>query len=397
MRLRGRVLIPLAVVVVAVLLVVNYLRPIPAVAASPALPPAAAQGSPPSLPWPSGGATAAVGATGAGVLAASGPARPTAIYSVAKVMTAIVVLEAKPLKKGVDGPSITVTAADVAVYNQKAAAKESVVLVQAGEQLTELQALQALLIPSGNNIADLLGRWAFGSVDAEVQRMNAKAKEMKLAATNFADPSGADLKTVSTPSDLVRLGEVAMADPVIVDVVALPQVVLPVAGTKFNVNYALGQGGIVGIKTGSSTEGGTAYLFAAPVDLPGVSLFLVGAVVGEQTLDQAFTVAKALIPVVKQNLSLKRVVARDQTVGRYVSPWGSQTDIVAAQDAQLVVWPGSIIRETLAAPPVEAPLAPGSKAGNLELRSGDQVVVVPLVTTSGLFPPGRAWRLTRIG
>jgi D-alanyl-D-alanine carboxypeptidase (penicillin-binding protein 5/6) len=38
--------------------------------------------------------------------------------------------------------------------------------VQLGEELSEYQALQALLLPSANNIAETLARWAFGSIDA---------------------------------------------------------------------------------------------------------------------------------------------------------------------------------------------------------------------------------------
>src|SRR5438132_904202 len=139
--------VALLLVVVAVA-VVNYLRPIPSVSATPLLP--ASQvipGTAPTLPWPSPG-TGAVGVSGLGLVASSGNEQAIPAASVAKVMTALVVLEDKPLNKGDAGPTITLTGTDVQSYESDLADKQSVVQVLAGEQLSELQLLQGILIPS---------------------------------------------------------------------------------------------------------------------------------------------------------------------------------------------------------------------------------------------------------
>ena len=81
-----------------------------------------------------------------------------AIASVAKVMTAYLVLRDHPLRLGQDGPTITLTDVDVADTGRRAGQDESVVPIAAGEELTEQQALQALLLPSANNIAAALAR-----------------------------------------------------------------------------------------------------------------------------------------------------------------------------------------------------------------------------------------------
>ena len=62
--------------------------------------------------------------------------------------------------------------------NAGADSMESVVPIAAGEQLTERQALQALLLPSANNIAAVLARWDAGSTDGFVARMNATARSL---------------------------------------------------------------------------------------------------------------------------------------------------------------------------------------------------------------------------
>jgi D-alanyl-D-alanine carboxypeptidase (penicillin-binding protein 5/6) len=107
------------------------------------------------------------------MVAAPVGSRPVPIASLAKIMTAYVVLRDRPLIAGGQGPAIAVQPADVAAYARDSMQGQSVVRVVAGEKLTERQALEAMLIPSGNNIADLLARWDAGSQAAFAAKMNA--------------------------------------------------------------------------------------------------------------------------------------------------------------------------------------------------------------------------------
>ena len=119
--------------------------------------------------WPVAGQAAFI-ATGDGRVSAGPRQDPAPIASIAKVMTAYIVLRDHPLASAEDGPAITVTAADVADTDRRSRQQESIVPVEAGERLTERQALQALLLPSANNVAALLARWDAGSVEAFVAR-----------------------------------------------------------------------------------------------------------------------------------------------------------------------------------------------------------------------------------
>src|SRR5436305_1067363 len=128
MRLRVGVAL---VLVVAALAAFNYLRPIPAVAPSPVLSASdRVEGAAPALPWPSAG-SAAVGASGVGLLASSGNEQAIPAASVTKVMTALVLLKDKPLKIGDAGPSVTITDTDVHAYEADLQAGQSVAAVQA--------------------------------------------------------------------------------------------------------------------------------------------------------------------------------------------------------------------------------------------------------------------------
>jgi D-alanyl-D-alanine carboxypeptidase (penicillin-binding protein 5/6) len=386
------------VLVVAGLAAWNYLRPIPAVAATGSIPATETiPGTPPALPWPNRG-SGSVSVQSLGFIATSGNEQAIPAASVTKVMTALVVLEDKPLQKGQPGPLITLTDADVQAYQTDFANHESVVEVRAGEQLTELQVLEGLLIPSANNLAETLARWDAGSIDAFVAKMNKRATDLNLAHTRFADTSGANPASVSTPSDLVLLGETAMKQDVFAQVVGMGQAQLPVAGIVYNVDAVLGQGGIIGIKTGSGLNTGANFLFAANVAVDGHQITVYGCVMGQVTLTAAFASAQSLVGSLQTGLHVRREIARNQTIGTYTTPWGAQTDLVAPVDVDLVEWPGMVLRQHLETSTivVDKPLPASTREGTVHMVLGDYNLDVPLVTADPMYPPGRLWRLTRL-
>jgi D-alanyl-D-alanine carboxypeptidase (penicillin-binding protein 5/6) len=203
------------------------------------------------------------------------------IASLAKVMTAYLVLHDHPLEVGQPGPAITLTDADVADTDRRAGRDESVVSIVAGEQLPELQALQALLLPSANNIAAVLARWDAGSEDRFAARMNAAAHSLGMTHTRYTDPSGFDDATVSTAADQVRIVDRAMRLPLFASIVATPSATLPVAGAVHNTNTLLGQNGFVGVKTGSDDAAGGCFAFRAIRWIDGKRTAISGVVLGQ--------------------------------------------------------------------------------------------------------------------
>src|ERR1700686_2061087 len=386
------------VLLVAGLAAWNYLRPIPSVAPTGSISATeTVPGTAPAIPWPSRG-SGAVGVQSLGFIATSGNEQPIAAASVTKVMTGLIVLEDKPLQKGQPGPTITITDADVQAYQTDFANKESVVEVRAGEQLTELEALQGMLIPSANNLAEALARWDAGSIDAFVAKMNKRAADLKLTHTKFVDTSGANPGSVSTPSDLMSLGVTAMKQEVFAQVVGMGQAQLPVAGIVYNVDAVLGQRGIVGMKTGSGLNTGANFLFAAhfTVDRPEIMVF--GCVMGQLTLATAFASAQSLIASMQTALHVRREIARNQTIATYTMPWGAQSDLVSSVDVDLVEWPGMGLRERLGSRSIviDQPLPARTQEGPAHMVLGDYNLDIPLVTVDPLYPPGRLWRLTRL-
>jgi D-alanyl-D-alanine carboxypeptidase (penicillin-binding protein 5/6) len=242
-------------------------------------------GAAPSTAWPAFGQAAFV-LTGQSQIHAGPNQHAAAIASVAKVMTAYLVLRDHPLRLGGDGPTITLTNADVADTDRRRGQRESVVSIAAGEQLTERQALQALLLPSANNIAAVLARWDAGSASRFVTRMNATARSLGMTHTRYTDPSGYDDATVSTAADQVRIVDRAMRLPVFASIVATPSATLPVASTVHNTNRLLGRNGFVGVKTGSDAAAGGCFAFRAIRWIDGRRTTITGVVLGQPGYDR---------------------------------------------------------------------------------------------------------------
>jgi serine-type D-Ala-D-Ala carboxypeptidase (penicillin-binding protein 5/6) len=385
-------------VLVAGYLSFNYfIRPIPAISATASIPATTRiPGAPPALPWPSVG-QAAIGASGLGLIASSGKETQAPAVGLAKVMTALLVLEDRPLKVGDPGPAILITNADVQAYQADSAAQEPVVEVRPGEQLSEFQALQGLLVPSADNLASTLATWDAGSVAAFVAKMNKRAKALGMAHTKFADESGASAHSVSTPSDMVLLGISAMKQPVLAAIVAMTQADLPIAGTVPALNTALGQNGIIGVQAGFGSRGAN-FLFAASATSGNFTITMFGCVMSQPSLQAAIAAVTALIVAMRPQLNVVRVLNKNAAVGSYQLPWPDRTDLLSTYSVDLVEWPGMILKESLRTPAivVDQPIAAGTAEGVLQITLGAYAIDVPLTTAQAVYPPGRFWRAIRI-
>jgi D-alanyl-D-alanine carboxypeptidase (penicillin-binding protein 5/6) len=232
---------------------------------------------PPAVSWPQSGQAAFV--LGKHRPSASPYQQPAPIASLAKVMTAYLTLERYPIIGEQEGLSITITTADAEVAAEDTARNQSVVAVQVGEQLTERQLLQALLIPSGNNIASMLAVDVAGSETRFLAEMNAEARALGMSHTTYTDPSGFDSGTVSTAADQLRIFRRAMRFTIFRQIVSMASVTLPVAGTLTNFNplIAAGYAG----KTGSDSAAGGCLAFFTHVTVGGRRLTAAGVVMGQ--------------------------------------------------------------------------------------------------------------------
>ena len=267
--------------------------------------------------WPRQGQGAYV--LGNGRPAASPNEQPVPIASVAKVMTAYLVLKHYPLHAGDSGRLFVVSQSDVVDTETRRREGQSIVDVRAGEQLAERDALMAILLPSANNIAMLVARQVDGSVASFVAEMNHTAHALGMSHTTYTDPSGYDSGTVSTALDQLRLAQLVAKDKTLADMMATRSHPLPVAGEVTNTNTLLGQDGFVGMKTGSDDAAGGCFMFRSVRHTDSGTVTLIGVVLGQQghnLIAAGLYAAKQLVDRVAPNATTHEISSMSRIAGR---------------------------------------------------------------------------------
>ncbi|WP_328748168.1 D-alanyl-D-alanine carboxypeptidase [Streptomyces sp. NBC_00285] len=399
---RLKIWTPLVLLLVVVFAVVQNLRALPA----PTLKLAAQQtytfeGGEVDIPWPTYG-EAALDVQGVGTFGSSGDQKPVPIASVAKVMTAYIILRDHPLKSGADGPKIKI---DQAAQDQVTAKDESTVPVTAGDSITQREALTDVLIASANNVARLLARWDSGSEKEFVAKMNATAKDLGMTNTMYTDPSGLNNTTVSTAVDQVKLARTAMELPAFREVAAVMSYYDYKDNKHNNYNRLVGYNNVVGIKTGTTTSALGNLVFAAKKDVNGKTHRIIGAVVRQRAggedntiLSGALDAGKQLILAAQDALKSATILKKGDVVGYVDDGLGGHTPVVLTKDVTAVGWSGLKVKLSFAADDVPHTAKAGTKVGTLTVGDGDGgAVEVPVTLQKDLAEPGFADKLTRVG
>ncbi|MFD3495375.1 D-alanyl-D-alanine carboxypeptidase [Streptomyces sp. NPDC058690] len=398
---RVKIWTPLVVLLLIVFAIVQAVRPLP----TPELRLTAQStytfdGSKPSLPWPNEG-QGYMAATGLGTVDSFGEQKAVPIGSVAKAMTAYVVLKDHPLKKGEAGPSITVDAKGESDGKLDAAGESTLNTVKAGDKLTEQEALSAIMIPSANNIARLLARWDAGSEEAFVKKMNDTAKSLGMKNTTYTDPSGLNATTVSSAEDQVKLGQKLVEIPALMAITKLPSWTDPSGKNWRNYNTLVPYNNALGIKTGSTSKAGGNLLFAAHKMVGDTDQLIVGAVLGQHKspiIDTVNAVSKDVMIATENLLKSGKVVKKGDVVGAVDDGFGGTTPVVATEDVAAVGWPGLTVKLELTddgkTPPHSA--AAGTHVGTLTVGEGSSQVKVAVALQSDVTDPSFGQKLTRI-
>ncbi|WP_052397186.1 D-alanyl-D-alanine carboxypeptidase family protein [Streptomyces sp. NRRL F-5123] len=402
-RRRFKIWTPVVVLLAVVFVIVQAVRPLPApslrtaTASSYAFPGTAL---PTTMPWPAEGQSVAE-VEGVGSLGVHGAQTPVPIASLTKVMTAYIVLRDHPIKgASQNGPMIPV---DKQAAEESGSADESTAHVTEGQQFTERQMLQLLLVPSGNNIARLLARWDAGTQEAFVAKMTATAKQLGMNHTTYTGASGFEETTVSTAVDQLALAREVMKNEAFRSVVALANVTIPGVGTIYNNNNDLVKPGVVGIKTGSSTPAGGALMWAAHKTVGGKQQLILGVVLQQHggvtvndSLNTALARSQQLIESVQGGLTSATVVKKGEVVGSVDDGLGGSTPVVAGADLTAPGWPGLRTPVTLTPLPGGLPHSAkaGTAVGTLTIGSGPDATKVPALLQSDLASPSFTSKLT---
>ncbi len=325
-------------------------------------------------------------------LVVTGSTSQVPIASIAKVITALVVLEEKPIPASGAEPTITFTAEDVARYETQYSENQSVTPVAAGLEMPLTDALTVLLVASANNYATSLAEWAFGSVEEYVAAANEWVAKQELASTVVADASGLSESNVSTTVDLLKLAGIAHENKVIAAIVALPSAEIAGVGKITNTNKLLGQEGITGIKTGTTVAAGACLLFSADLAVRDATITTYGVMLGVENHDVLDAQLLAFLASARQAFSEVTAVEEGDVIGTASSQWGQQSNLVAASDLTVLTFPGVETSLQLSKSQTSVGKA-GTDAGNLSVTLRSDAPSIDVLLVEEISEAGFWWRL----
>lgn len=308
------------------------------------------------------------------------------IASTTKMMTALLALERLSLD-------------DVLVQvPYRAGPAESLGGFQGGERVTVRDELRALLLASANDAAATLAVRISGSRARFVRAMNARAKQLGLRDTSYANPIGLDAPdNYSSAADLVKLALVLRTHAFFRETVNLPRVTIrsgAMPRTYVNRNSLVRTVPAVnGVKTGHTTTAG--YVLVGSATSNGVTVL--AAVLGDPSEAARNADALALLRYGLRRYTRATVVRRGQSFGRAGLAYrAGSVGLVAERAVVRTARRGEHldVRVTRAPRELDGPLPQGAEVGTVVVRQRGAVVArIPLVTARAVTEAGAADRL----
>lgn len=329
-----------------------------------------------------------------GVWLTSGTDEVRPMASISKLVTALVVLDAWPLDGTDVGPTLTFDAADNDLYDEYYVRGATIAAMPTGSEMSLRDALATMLIPSASNYAEVVSTWAFGSQGAFVGAARRWLAANGLDSTTLVEPTGLDPRNTSTPTDLLALGKIAAANPVVARIAATPSMTLGGAGTVRNTNGLLGTAGITGLKTGNLGAGSYNLLYTASLDVGAAApLSVTGVALGGYSSAAINESVVATLESLRRGFHSVPVATAGQQVGSLATAWGSSARMVIAEDASIFTWsdtPITVSMDTTAPVTYED----GEVVGTVTWTAGPQTTTAPVKIQGEIDPPSEWWRLT---
>lgn len=261
--------------------------------------------------------------------------------------------------------------------------------LEAGEVLSVEALLHALLLTSSNDAAVALAEHVSGSEEAFVERMNAYARSIGAAATNYVTAHGLDMPGHgSSARDLATIAAALLEVPLLARIVARTEASIETpAGTALleNRNVLLeGYQGATGVKTGFTADAG--HVLVASAERDGRRLIAVAMGSVDATADAA-----ALLDHGWAQLERTMLLEPGIAVGALVFEHGS-TEVRAARGVRGSDSPDEVAVQFVPDATIRIPVSPGEVVGQVTVSTaGGLLSTVDAVATSGIEPEATSW------
>ena len=339
--------------------------------------------------------------------------------SLTKVMTALLVLEA--VNTGQLALDQVVTASTT--FSTGLTVNGSTQNIQPGEQMTLNDLLHCLLIASANEASNILAQTVSGDIPTFVERMNQRAAELGCTGTHFANAHGLhDDNHYTTAHDIYLIARAAMENDTFRAIVSTRSYEVPATNMHkarlfystnallvtwyYRESYLYNKA--IGIKTGTTDEGGYCllsaaqdgedYLISVVLDAPLVELE------GGGTDRRQFTESRELFQWGFANFERRKIVDTDTPLAQVTVTLSDVDHVLVRPAAQLErtlprdLDASKIKQEVqLTSDTVQAPVEAGQVLGSLTLTyEGEKLGVVDLISVSAAERSQLLYRLHQI-
>ncbi len=261
------------------------------------------------------------------VLYEKNPDAKLPLASLSKMMTFLLAIEAIENKE--------VKKTDIITVDQSIAkVKGSSYHLKVGEKIPFYELMKGLMIVSGNDAAVAISKHIDKDEKTFVQRMNKKAKEIGMINTHFvncnglpiydlSNPSAPPKENITTPRDIAKLGQYMFNnyEKEVLKITDMMVYSYPERNfEKYNTNKLLQMiPDVDGIKTGYTGNAGYCLAFSMHVDKSEQNekeRRVIGVTLGANHKEKRIKAAVAMLNYGKDNFNLKKMIQKDQLVGK---------------------------------------------------------------------------------
>ncbi len=305
------------------------------------------------------------------VLYEKNPDEPLPPASITKIMTLLLIME--DINEGKFTFDDEVTASERAK-----SMGGSTIFLDTGEVMTVSDLVKGIAVASANDACVAMAEFMEGSVEAFVERMNKRAKELSMESTVFRNTNGLpDPEHKSTASDIAKMSKALLSHPEILSYTtiwtdSLRNGEFLLANTNKLIRF---YDGATGLKTGSTDEAGCCISASAKRD----NLELIAVVLGAPTSNDRFSDARALLDYGFSKVSLFEDSNLEEIKGKVKVVKGKEEEVSLKMESGLYYLKkrgNSVDEEIITEIPeqIEAPVIKGQKIGKIYVKTGGEIV-----------------------
>lgn len=317
------------------------------------------------------------------------------LASISKVISVLVTLEASPLNADVSTwGNLVITHEDFELQEEYRSEYGVAYFFAPGSVVPLKDVYKLIFLPSDNGAVAAYVNSVFPTREAFLDAVYSWAAKNEINSLRFVEPSGMDGGNMASPADLVKIGRIALNNPVVSQFISMKYAYVPEAGDLENTNPLLGiEPGVVGIKTGRSLAAGFNFLVAAKDTVHDREITRIAVTMARDSVEERASSGKEVLDAVKA-LPQEILLVKDKTPIAFVTTWqGDRIDLLVGGDASAMLLPGEEATMELTLPRELTNAEAGERVGELHITTPTGGTVLGITLSTSIEEPNIWWRL----